>query len=171
MIEDPQARQPYGAALYPLRWAAVPIARARGTENLAGWFILRDIQSGLTTDVFGNFVPARPEGNTLRTNRWYVREGVTSRVESTDRLALALGDLRLNVRDATAGIVVRLDSGRVVLAVPKGRIEVEGPRPVQIIRGRFERDQWRPEGAFIPEPEGDHTILNFNEPMVVQLSY
>ncbi len=171
VVEDPQARQRYGAALYPLRWAAAPIARARGTENLAGWFILRDIQSGLTTDAFGNFVPAKPEGNTLRTNRWYVREGRTSRVESTDRLALALGDLKLNVRDATAGIVVRLDSGRVLLAVPKGKIEVEGLRPVQIIRGRFERDQWRPDQTFIPEQVGEHTILNFNEPAVVQLSY
>ena len=171
VVEDPQARNRYRAALYPIRWAAIPIARARGTANLGGWFALRDIASDVTTDVFGNFVPVKPEGSILRTNRWFVREGRTSRVDGTDRLALALGDLKFDIRDATAGILVRLDLGRVVLAVPKGNIAVEGPRPIQATRGRFDEDQWRSEGTFVMEHESNHTLLKVSEPTVVQLTY
>ena len=46
----------------PIRWAAIPIARARGTEILAGWFALRNIAPDVTADVFGNLVPVKPEG-------------------------------------------------------------------------------------------------------------
>ncbi len=171
VVEDPQARQRYGAALYPIRWAAIPIARARGTESLAGWFALRNITSDVTTDVFGNLVPVKPEGSILKTSRWYVREGRTSRIEGTDRLALTTSDLRFEIRDASAGIIVRLDSGRVVLAVPKGNIAIEGPRPIQAIRGRFDQDQWRPEGALIAKHEGSRTLLKAGEPTVILLTY
>jgi hypothetical protein len=171
VVEDPQARNRYGAALYSIRWAAIPIARARGTENLAGWFALRDIASDATTDVFGNLVPVKPDGSILRTNRWFVRVGRTARVEARDRLALAMGELRFDIRDATAGILVRLDSGRVVLAAPKGNIAVEGPRPIQATRGRFDGDQWRPDGTFAVDQEANHTLLKVNEPTVLQLTY
>lgn len=171
VVEDPDARQRYGAALYPIRWAAVPIARARGTENLVGWFALRDIASDVTNDVFGNFVSVKPGGSLVAMNRWYVRQGRTSRVESAERFALTLDDLKFGISDSAAGMIARLDPARVVLVIPKGNIAVEGPRPIQATRGRFERDRWRPEGTFSAERDGSRTLLKINEPAVVLLTY
>jgi hypothetical protein len=125
----------------------------------------------MTTDVFGNFVPAKPQESILRTNRWFVREGGTSRIASTNRLALALGEFKFDIRDAAAGILVRLDSHRVVLALAQGSITVEAPRLIQATRGRFNRDQWITEGTLIVDRIGNHTLLEVREPSVVQLAY
>ena len=105
VVEDSQARERYGSALFPIRWAQAPIARARGTENLLGWYAVRDIATDVTTDVFGNFVPAKKDATIVQKNRLFVREGTHSRTVEGDRFVATLGGLRIDVCDSAAGIV------------------------------------------------------------------
>lgn len=81
VVEDANARQRYETALYPIRWAQAPIAKARGTENLAGWYAIRDIAAEVTTDVFGNFIPLKTNGPVVAQHRFFVREGTQWRIE------------------------------------------------------------------------------------------
>ncbi len=171
VVEDPQARQRYGAALYPIRWAQSPVARARGTTNFLGWYVIRDIATDLTTDIFGNFLPAKTDGRIAQKTRLFVRDGKQSRVVDGDHFAASLGDLKLEISDSAAGIVVRTAPTEMVLAVPKGRVAVQAPGPLQVTAGRFERDQWLPEREFKPTTQGKAHIFQLNEPKVLRVKY
>jgi len=171
VVEDPQARQRFAAGLYPIHEAAMPIARARGSENLAGWFALREIASEVNTDVFGNFIPTNPAGNILKTNRWFVREGRATRIEDQPRFTLTMQDLVLAVSNSAAGIIVRLDARRALIATPGGSIEIRAPRALQAARGRFVQDRWKAEGPLQVERVGGRQGLRIPEPTVVLLKY
>jgi len=171
VVEDPQARQRYGAALYPIRWAQTPIAQTRGTENLVGWYVIRDIAPDVTTDIFGNFVPAKKDATIVLKNWLFVREGTHSRMVEADRFAVTLGDLRINVSDSAAGIIARIAPTEVVLAIPKGRVAVEGLRRFRATEGRFERDRWRSEHECAVRTEGQATVFEIHEPKVILLRY
>ena len=108
VVEDAKARHRYGAALYPIKWAQVPIAKARGTENLVGWYAIRDIASDVTTDAFGNFIPAKTNGLVVAKDRFFVREGKQGRIEEATKFTMALDPVRIEVSQATAGIVARI---------------------------------------------------------------
>jgi hypothetical protein len=170
VVEDAPARQRYGSALYPIRWAQAPIAKARGTDNLLGWYRVRNIATNVTTDVFGNFVPAKPGACVVAATRMMVREGAQTRLVAVDQFAAALGELRFTVSDSTAGIIVRSKPTEWVIAVPHGRILVQGPRRFSAVQGHFDGNRWRPGGPFGSQTEGDAAVLEINEPKVLQLS-
>jgi hypothetical protein len=171
VVEDPDARRRYGAALYPLHWAQSPIARNRGTENLIGWYLIRDLAPNLTTDPFGNYVSAKEGASVVQRSRLFVREGAQSRLVDATRFTTSLGDLRLDVSEAAAGIITRIAPNQVVLAVPQGHVAVTGPRTVQATEGRFERDRWLPERTFAVQANGPATVLEIREPKVILLKY
>ncbi len=171
VVGDPEARKRYGNALYPLHSAQVPIAKARGTENLVGWYLLREVAANLTTDIFGNFIPAKESGRTLVKDHLFVREGLQSRIVETNRFTVTLGDLRLSISDSAAGVIVRTGPNAAILAIPKGRITAEAPRPIHISEGRFERDSWLLERERIVETVGKVSIIHVREPAVLRLLY
>jgi hypothetical protein len=171
VVEDTQASQRYGSALYPIRWAQAPIAKGRGTENLIGWYLIRDIAADLTTEVPGNVALTNTAATAEQKSRLFVREGRRSRMVDGSRFTATLGDLRIEVCDSTAGIVTRITSTEVVLAIPHGLVVVEGPRLIQAAEGRFERDRWRPERPFPARREGKETVFEINEPKVLLLRY
>jgi hypothetical protein len=171
VVEDSQARQRYGAALYPIRWAQVPLAKARGTENLVGWYAIRDMAADVTTDVFGNFIPAKKDATIVQKNRLFVREGTRSRIVEANRFTLTMQDLRIDVSDSAAGIIARTAPTEVILAIPKGRVSVEFPHPIQATEGRFELDHWQAEHEFKVQTDGKATIIEIHEPKVIILRY
>ncbi len=171
VVEDSQASQRYGSALFPIRWAQAPIARGRGTENLIGWYLIRDNAADMTTKVSGNFTLTNKDATTLQKNRLFVREGMSSRTVDGNRFTSTLGDLQIEVSDSTAGIITRITSTEVVLAIPNGHVVVEGPRPVQAAEGRFERDRWLSNRAFPARREGKGTVFELNESKVLLLRY
>jgi hypothetical protein len=171
IVEDPQARLRCGAALYPIRWAQVPIANARGTENLVGWFAIRDIATDVTTDIFGNFVPVKEGDVVTQKNRLFVREGSRSRMVETDQVTTTLGDLHFEVSVSAAGIIARIAPARVILAIPKGHVAVAGPRPIQATEGRFDGAQWLPDRASVTQKRENRIIFEIKTPQVILLEY
>ncbi len=171
VVEDSQANQRYGSALFPIRWAQAPIAKGRGTENLIGWYLIRDIAADGTTEVSGNFALTNKDGTAVQKNRLFVREGTRSRTVEGNRFTATLGDLQIEVCDSTAGIITRLSSTEVVLAIPNGHVVVEGPRPVQAAEGRFERDRWLSKRVFPARRAGNTAAFEINEPKVLLLRY
>jgi hypothetical protein len=170
VVEDPQSRQRYGDALYPLRWAQEPIANARGTDNFLGWYLIRGSPTNSTMDVFGNFIAAGPAAAAVLENRMAVREGTHSRMTAADHFVATLGELRFAVSESTAGIIVRQSPTEWVVAVPRGRIEIESPRPLQVAEGHYDRNQWQADGAFPVRKEGPKVVLEIREPKVLQLT-
>jgi hypothetical protein len=171
VVDDSQARQRYGSALFPIRWAQLPIAKGRGTENLIGWYLIRDITAGMTTGASGNFALTNNDATAEQKNHLFVREGMRSRTMDGNRFTATLGDLRIEVCDSTAGIITRITSTEVVLAIPNGHVVVEGPRPIQAAEGRFERDLWLSKCAFSTRREGKRTVFEINESKVLLLRY
>ena len=171
VMEDPKARKRYGDALYPIRWAQTPIAKARGTDNLVGWHVIRDIADDATTDIFGNFVPAKTTSTVVQKSRLFVREGMNSRIVCTNRFSTILGDIGIAVGDSDAGIIARIATTEVVLAIPNGRVAVETPRPLQATEGRFDGDRWIPEREFVARIENKAVVFDLREPKVILLKY
>jgi hypothetical protein len=170
VVDDPPARQRYGAALYPLRWAQAPIAEARGSDHLLGWYLIRDISTNVTTDVFGNFIPAQPAAPVVAGTHLFIREGARTRQTEAAHWESTLGRLKFSVTDSAAGIIVHTAPQVWVIAVPHGRIAIEGARSFRIEEGRYEGNQWHPEGAFAFRTEGTTTVLEVKEPKVLQLT-
>lgn len=171
VVEDAAARQRYGDALYPIRWAQEPIARARGTEHFVGWYAIRDIAADVTTDVFGNFVPVKPTGRTVEKDRLFLRDGRQSRILEADRFATRLGDVQLRISDAPTGIVVRRSPTELVMALPRGKVELQGPRPLQATEGRFDRDRWQPGSAPPRRSRGGTLSFELARPEVIRIEH
>ncbi|MDR3692741.1 MAG: beta-galactosidase [Fimbriimonas sp.] len=171
VVDDPVAKQRYADALYPLKWARAPIARARGTERLVGWYAIRDIRAGLSTDVFGNFVPRKADESPVEADRWFVREGASTRTGSSGKFTLHLGTLSLEVSGSDAGIVVRTGPKDLFLALPKGRIAIGGIAKVHAERGRFDGDTWKPGGPATVVEQNGLTVVETDHPAVIRLTF
>lgn len=170
VVEDSEARRRYGAALLPLKSALVPIANARGTSRLLGWYALRDVRPGLTTDIFGNFVAAKDTSPAQRERR-YVREGVSERIVDETEFEAQIDGLKVRISDSAAGVVVRTGTTELVLAIPHGRVWIEGVRGVRAERGRFDGAAWKAEGSVPMAQEGNGVAVEITAPGVVRLTF
>lgn len=171
VVDDPDARRRYAAALYPIKHAQVPIARARGTGNLLAWYVLREVAAEVTTDVFGNFVPLRKSDRVVARARTFVREGKQTRAVESDELTASLGELTVGVSGSAAGIVVRRGPRELVLAVPGGRVTLGPVGAVQAEEGRFEADRWVAERPFAVQRVGSLVVFEVREPAVIRVKY
>jgi hypothetical protein len=171
VVEDPVARKRYGDALYPLKNAMAPIARARGTERLLGWYALRDVVQETTTDVFGNLVPSKPEGSIAEKARLFLREGTWSRVQEGTSLETRLGKVPVAVTDSSAGVIIRTGEREMVVAVPHGTVTLTLPGRATAEEGRFQGDHWRAESPFNLRAEGRRYTLSFTGPKVVKVTW
>ena len=93
---EPAARRKYAEALYPLKNAMAPIADARGTERLAGWYALREFRAG-----------------TGKGTGFFVRQGLATRMTSGDRFDVQLGGLWFEISDTAAGAIVARKPGEL----------------------------------------------------------
>ena len=105
----------------------------------------------------------------LQLDNEFVREGARSRWVDADHFTVALGDLRINVSGSVAGIIAKIAPTEVVLAIPKGRVAVEGPPLFKVTEGRFERDRWLPDRESAVRIEGKATVFEIQEPKVILL--
>jgi len=146
VVEDPVARERYARALYPLKHAMTPIAQARGTDHLVGWYVVRDVAGGVTTDVFGNFIPPQKDAKVAQRERTVIREGLRTRVVEGTSFECTLGGRTIAVEDSAAGIVVERSGREWILAVPTGRVTANLPGSAQAEHGQFDGRRWRPLG-------------------------
>lgn len=169
VVDDPAARRRYGDALFPLKLAQSPIARARGTGRLTGWYAVRDIRSDLTTDIFGNYVAAKHDQSRVQADRWFVRQGASTRLEASDTFSVSQEGIHLEVSGSQAGILLGMGYGDLVLVMPKGRVDVIGARVVRAESGRFDGDKWRASGPVPVAGEGARDSIRVDAPSVIRL--
>jgi hypothetical protein len=170
IVDDPSARERYGAALYPLRWAQTPIARARGTEDLLGWYTVRDVSTSVTTDVFGNFISTVSNAAVVTGNHLFIREGTHTRLTEATAFTATLGGLQFTISNSVAGIIVRSNPRTWVIAVPHGRITITGSPKVRISEGRYHASRWQPAGVLNADMENGARVLTIDHPEVLQLT-
>lgn len=164
VVDDPSSRLRYANALYPIKSAQWPIAHARGTENLIGWYALRETAEGLTTDNFGNFTNAN--GNIITKQRYFIREGTRSRIENAQPFSIHWNGLSMEVQNATTGILVKTASTDLILALSQGRVSFTGPASLECVEGRFDQDHWIPERPVPTQKEGTAFVVQSDAPNV-----
>jgi hypothetical protein len=169
VVEDPVARQRYGAALYPIRWAQWPIAQARGTERLLGWYALRELAQDLAVDKQGNYLATNAPGTVVVKTSYFIREGARARLENAGTFKVDWNQLHIEVRDSAAGILVKSSAREFVLALPRGRLVFSGMNALECVEGRFEADRFTPERTFPVEKQGDAFVIQSEEPKVIRL--
>lgn len=170
VVDDPAAREQYGSAMYPLHWAQTPIARVRGTEDLLGWYTVRDVSTSATTDVFGNFIATDPCAAVVAGSHLFIREGTHTRLTEATAFTAALGGLQFTISNSVAGIIVRSNPRTWVIAVPHGRITITGSPTVRITEGRYQASRWQPAGVLNADMENGARVLTIDHPEVLQLT-
>ena len=150
MVRNEVTRERYGAALYPLRHAMAPIARARGTERLVGWFAIEHREAEVA-------------------DRLYVRRGNTEREVDGSAFTCPLSGLDITVSDSLAGVLVHLPGRGIVLATSGGRLAIRRAENVVAKAGRFEGDGWVPERTVPVEPADGALVVEVGEPRVILL--
>lgn len=169
VVEDSSRRQRYANALYPIRWAQSPIANARGTENLFGWFAQREVSTNLSTDIHGNFVSTNVNNPIVTKERFFVREGTRSHMEEIQPFDVTLAGLHVTIKSGSAGILIKTAANELLLALPAGELSISGTQIIECTEGHFEDEHWIPEHAFPARRDGKAFIIATQTPKVIQL--
>jgi len=170
VVDDPAAKKRYGDALYPLKNALVPIMKARNTSRFLGWYALRDIRSGLTTDIFGNFVPAKDDRKPISKDKWFIREGSESRISDQYPFNAEIDGIKVTVEGCPAGIVLKEGRNKLVAAMQSGCLKIFGLEVVKAEVGKYIGNVWVSEaGSEFENIEGG-VLLNIKKPSVIRLT-
>ena len=171
VVDDAAARRKYAEALYPLKNAMVPIANARGTDRLVGWYAIRDFQPNLATDVFGNFVPADKESGIVSRTRFFIRQGRQTRVTNGARFDVTLGGVSLDIGETTAGIIVSTRPGELLVATSGAEVRIRGAGAVAAEEGVYLRQQWNRGKPLVLHKKQDTWIVEIGRLNTVRLLY
>jgi hypothetical protein len=132
VVDDADARGRYGAALYPLKQAMVPLAQARGTERLAGWYALRAVAGGCSRDVFGNLMAPAGAPQVVVKETFFVREGTATRIAESSPFTLALAGLSFEIADSPAGFVIAKGRRQLLLGTARGDLRIAGGAELRV---------------------------------------
>ncbi|KAI9026386.1 glycoside hydrolase superfamily [Hyaloraphidium curvatum] len=165
VLDDPLSVTRFGRALYPLKHAMVPVARARGTEDLLAWYLVRDPASvaAATRDVFGNVIEqptveiqAAGANKAEDEDKMVVRLGGKLAEQKGEEVDLVLAPgLEMHVEGCPAGFVVYgpAANGRrsAWIGIQMGKLTFKGwaAKKATIEEGVFElyTDKWVPGKA------------------------
>lgn len=170
VVYDPDARRRYGNACYPIKNAMSPIARARGTDRLIGWFKQFELVSDGKTDASGNIYEPDKSKSVIRHQSLFVREGLTTRTTDESRFEAASGDIRIRVSGTDAGIIVRTGPKQLVLATPRATVKIIGARGITAEQGRFIGDNWTREKDYPVAMNGETATIEVGESNVIRLT-
>ncbi len=169
MVRNEETRARYGAALYPLKHAMAPIARARGTERMVGWFALEHREApGAERDVFGNETGRALQPESVA-DKLYLRKGDVEREIDGSVFTCQLAGSQITVSDSVAGVIVDLPGHGIVVATSGGTLAIKGAENLVAEVGRFEGDVWISEGELRVEEAGDTSFIEAREPVVILL--
>lgn len=171
VVDDPAAKKRYADALYPIKNALVPIMKARNTSRFLGWYALRDIRSDLTTDIFGNFVPAKDDGKPISKDKWFIREGSNYRIVDQYPFSAEIDGMKVVVEGCPAGIVLKEGKNSLVAAMQSGCLKLFGIDGVKAEVGKYVGKEWVLEAGFEVERITGGVLLNIKKPSVIRLTY
>ncbi len=171
VVEDAAARRRYQTALYPLKNAMQPIADARGTDNLVGWYTVRSVAPNLSVDASGNFLPGKADGKIVTAQHIFLREGANSRKVETESFEVTLGVAHLNISGSASGIAVLTKPGEIVLAIPKGKVTITGVAKVTAEDGKYDGATWISAGEVHPAQIGNAFVLDITESKVIRVKF
>jgi len=170
MVENIDARRRYGAALYPIKHAMGPIAAARGTDRLIGWYAqVHRATSVPEVDVFGEktggTLPGEPAIDQL-----FLREGPTTRLVEGAGFTCRLAGLNVDVSASMAGVLIAVPDIGVVVATSGANLVIEGLGTLAVGEtGRFEGNIWKSEGRLPIRQEEGRALMSIPGPNVVLL--
>jgi hypothetical protein len=168
VVDDKECRRLYGETLYPLRNAQAPIATARGTDRILGWYRIRELDPNAATDAAHNFVDPKAA---LRQERITVREGKASRIVDSTSFTASLRGLSIEVKDSAAGIITAPKASELVVVVSKGTITIPGLSKARAEEGRFEGSKWVKVRSFPVINDGENVTIKIEQPKVLRLMY
>jgi hypothetical protein len=170
VVDDASARQRYADALYPIKNAQVPIARARGTANFLGWYALRDVADSAPTDTAGNFlVPS--DGKLIRRERTVVREGTHKRTTEGSSFDASFDKIAIRVEGSPAGIILCTGPHELVLAIPRGRVTITGVGLIHAEAGRYDGSSWHSTSHVAIRQDSGAATLDITRAEVVRLRF
>jgi hypothetical protein len=168
VVDDPVCRARYRDALTPLKRAMRPIANTRGTDSFGGWYALRTFSSDLKADKSGNYL-APPNGKIVQQERFFIREGASSRIAEGNSFQLKIGSATLQVAESSAGIVFLEPNQGLVLATSAGRITLQGGKALRAETGQYVNDQWVPDADIPLLRANNQVILTIPKPAVIRI--
>jgi len=171
VIEDPEASRRYRESLYPIKNAMFPIAMARGTNDILGWYTIRQISSGLDVDKSGNLIPGKAATSVISKSEVFLREGTTTRSVQDDHFEAIVGTLRIAVSQSPAGIAVRYADRDIVFALAKGQLLLGTTKRLRVEAGRFEGATWRVESIVTPIRDLEGYRLNVTAATVLRIRW
>jgi len=151
VVDDPNASERYGRALYPIKNANELIAQFRGSANLAGWYVLKDYETSAVTEVV-------------------VREGVELRTVNPGPLELKVGRFSITVMSGDAGIAIAPDDHTLVIATPGGKVVVNGATIAKTENGVYTGTRWKANSDFHITSGDPGTTVGITEPSVVKMT-
>lgn len=171
VVDDPAAKKRYGDALHPIKNALVPIMKTRNTRRFLGWYALRDIRPNLTTDIFGNFVPAKDDGSPISKDKWFIREGSESRIVDECPFRAEIDGIKVTVEGCPAGVILKEGQNRLVVAMQSGRLRLSGLGVIRAEIGKYVGKEWVSEGAYATKSVEGEVLMEIPQPSVIRLTY
>lgn len=170
VIGDATAVHRYGTALYPLKHALAPIARARGTGRFVGWYALRASGADRTAGAQGDSALSTVNASAALETGLFLRHGHHSWIQESTCFVVSMGELACEIRDSPAGVILREASGVYTLAIPCGTVRLRGPSTLAAEEGRFAGDVWQPIRPFPIKSDADGITLRISEPAVIRVT-
>lgn len=171
VVEDKDASRRYGDALYPLKNAMSPIARARGTYRFIGWYRMRELDPARAMDTSGDVMTPDQLKSIIRKQTLFIRDGKVTRTINEDHFDISADGVHIAVSGTDAGIIIRTTPSELILAIPRARLTIDGAQDVKAEEGRFTGDKWIREKDYPTTMTGTAVTIEISEPRVIKISY
>lgn len=157
---DPVWSKRYADAMYPIKNAQWAIAKARGTENVVGWYLIRDFEAD-----------EKRQDPTVIGAKMFVREGRQTRTVNGITFTASLGPHRITVGGSTAGIIASPQPNVLVIATAKADLIISGLPIKTAEEGAYAGDKWQPAGKLDLVREEDAYKLSITQRKVIKLTF
>lgn len=159
IMGDPVLRKRYADAMYPIKNAQWAIAQTRGTDNVIGWYIIRQ------------FVDDPKLSNpAVVGEKMFVREGRKTRTDDSKVFTTTIGSHKIIVRDSVAGIIASPTRNTLVIATAKADLTISGPAIKSAEEGIYVGDLWKRTSKLDIRRTGDAYELHIEQPKVIRLT-
>ncbi len=160
IMGDPVLRKRYNDAMYPIKNAQWAIAHSRGTDNMMGWYIIRQfVEDPKLSD------PA------VVGEKMFVREGQKTRIDDSKTFAATIGSRKITVENSVAGVIANPAQNTLVIATAKADLTISGPAIKSAEEGVYVGDRWKRTSKLDIRRTGDAYELHIEQPKVIRLVF
>lgn len=160
VFNNPDHRKRYGDAMYPIKNALWPIAEARGTENVLGWYIIRQFVDD-----------PKLQNPAVTGEKMFIREGQKTHIDDSKTFTATVGKHQISVSGSAAGIISSPRPNTLVIATAKADINISGPAIKTAEEGVYIGDRWKAAGKLDLKRSGDACEFQIAQPRVIRLTF